>query len=182
MENRKVLFDRNTLEFVTVTLEFCALMEATERHTLFAFVDKGVKIIPLLYLKAAMLPAVEEPFDADELDYFITEETYEVIRARIASLFGEHDSYLETFHPDIEYSDTPIATTISESLADVYQDLGNFAALFRQENEAVMHQALYVCNENFRLYWGQKLLNALRAIHCVRFSDEIQYSPEDENE
>jgi len=175
------LFEKNTLEFVTVTLEFCALMETTDRHTLFEFVNKSVKIIPLLYLKAAMLPTVEEPEDADELDYFITEETYEVIRARLATLLGEHDSYLETFHPDIEYSDTPIATTISENLADVYQDLGNFAALFRQENETVMRQALYVCNENFRLYWGQKLLNALRAIHSVRFSDEIQYSPEDDD-
>jgi hypothetical protein len=168
-----VIYDKNTLEFVTVTLEFCTLMEAASQHTLYSFTDKAVKIIPLLYLKATLLPEVEEPEEENEPEHFITENTYEAIRYRIASLLGEYDSFLETFHPDIRYSDTPIASAISESLTDVYQDVGNFAALFRQENEEVMEQALYICRENFRIHWGQKLLNALKALHAVRFNEEL---------
>lgn len=168
-----VIYDKNTLEFVTVALEFCALVETVSQHTLFSFTDKAVKIIPLLYLKATLLPGMEEPEDDNEPEHFITEHTYEAIRYRIANLLGEHDSYLDTFHPDIRYSDTPIASTISESLADVYQDLGDFAALFRQENEEVMAQALYNCRESFRVYWGQKLLNALKALHVVHFNEEL---------
>ena len=173
MEEKKVIYDKKTLEFVTVTLEFCAMMEAAPEHTLFSFTDKAIKILPLLYLKATLLPAVDEPDEEYDMEHFITENTYEAIRFRVADLLGEHDSYLETFHPDMRYSDTPIAVTISEYLADVYQDLGDFVALFRQENEDVMEQALYFCKENFRLYWGQKLLNALKAIHVVRFNEEI---------
>jgi hypothetical protein len=173
MNENKVIYDKNTLEFVTVTLEFCALMEAATKHTLFSFSDKAIKILPLLYLKATLLPASEEPDEEYDLEHFITENTYEAIRYRTADLFGEYDSYLETFHPDMEYSDTPVAATISENLADIYQDLGDFAALFRQENEEVMKQALYICEEDFRLHWGQKLLNALKAIHVVRFNEEL---------
>jgi DNA-directed RNA polymerase subunit H (RpoH/RPB5) len=165
------LYEKKTLEFVTVALEFCALMETIAKHTVLSFTDKAVKILPLLYLKATLLPEIENTDENADLELFITEETYEVIRICTADLLGEYDTYLDTFHPDIKFSDTPIAVTVSENLADVYQDLGNFAGQFRQENEDVMRNALYSCKENFRMYWGQKLLNALKALHVVRFNE-----------
>ncbi|MDR1524738.1 MAG: DUF5063 domain-containing protein [Tannerella sp.] len=177
MSSNNVIYEKNTLEFVTVALEFCALVETASGHTSYTFTDKAVKILPLLYLKATLLPDIEEDENEFDVEHFITERTYEAIRYRIAGLLGEYDSFLDTFHPDMNYSDTPIASTISENLADVYQDLGDFAALFRQENEEVMKQALYACKENFRMYWGQKLLNALKALHTVRFGEEL--SPDD---
>ena len=181
MATKKRIYDKNTLEFVTVTLEFCALIEAVSSHTVFSFTDKAVKILPLLYLKATLLPVDEEQEWDDEVytEHFITENTYEAIRQRIAGLLGGYDSYLETFHPDMKYSDMPIAATISEDLADVYQDLGDFVALFRQENEEVMEQALSVCTDNFRLYWGQKLLNALKALHVARFNEDLSSEDND---
>ena len=128
------IYERNTLEFVTVALEFCTFVENAGNTGLFDFLDKAVKILPLLYLKATLLP--------------------------------------ETFHPDMQYSDTPIAAFISENLADVYQDTGNFSSLFRQGNEEVMLEAIVLCRKNFCEFWGQQLLNALKALHAVRYSDE----------
>jgi hypothetical protein len=171
---QELLYSKNTLEFVTVAVEFCAFLENTRNVTLIPFLDRAVKLLPLLYLKATLLEhpegaGKEEPDDCPEV--FIDEETYEVVRTQLAAILGEYDTFLDTFHPDIKYSDTPIASTISENLADVYQDIGNFAAQFRQENEATMTGALAECEENFRLYWGQKLLNALKALHTVRFNE-----------
>jgi len=174
-----LLYDKNTLEFVTVVLEYCALIETAAKHTLFSFVDKAVKILSLLYLKATLLPITDHTEEDSDLEEFITEQTYDVIRNRLAILLGDYDPYLETFHPDMKYSDTPVLATISENLADVYQDLGNFAALFRQENEQVMAQALFSCEETFRLYWGQKLLNALKALHAVRYDEELSVEKND---
>jgi len=179
MTTNSLIYDKNTLEFVTVAIEYCALMETVAKHSVFSFTDKAVKILPLLYLKATLLQVDGVLDDNDEEpQHFITEHTYDAIRFHIADLLGENDPFLETFHPDMQYSDTPIAATISENLADIYQDMGNFAALFRQENERVMEQALVVCEENFRLYWGQKLLNALKALHAVRFNEDNELTEE----
>jgi hypothetical protein len=164
------IYERDTLEFVTVALEYCSLVETASRFTILEFVDKVAKMLPLLYLKAALLPEVL-PDDDTELEYTITEDMYESVRNQISNLLGEHDTYLETFHPDIQYSDTPIAAFISENLADVYQDAGNFISLFRQGNEEIMQSAMAVCRINFREYWGQRLLNALKALHAIRYSE-----------
>ena len=98
----------------------------------------------MLYLKATLQTEADEDEDA-EPELTVTEDMYESVRNRIAGLLGEKDSYLETFHPDMQYSDTPIAAFISENLADVYQDTGNFISLFRQGNEEVMLEAIVLC-------------------------------------
>ncbi|WP_280765271.1 DUF5063 domain-containing protein [Parabacteroides sp. PFB2-10] len=174
------IYDRNTLEFVTVALEYCTFVETAGQADRFAFVDKMVKLLPLLYLKASLLPEAASDEDID-LELSVTEDMYEAVRSRIADLLGDKDTYLETFHPDMQYSDTPIAAFISENLADVYQDVGNFVSLFRQGIEEVMQEAVAVCRENFRSYWGQQTLNALKALHAVRYDmDENLESVEEE--
>ena len=170
-EKNNPIYEHNTLEFVTVALEFCTFVENAGKNGLLNFLDKAVKIVPLLYLKATLLPQAQENEDA-ELELTVTEEMYESVRNRIAGLLGEKDSYLETFHPDMQYSDTPIAAFISENLADVYQDTGNFISLFRQGNEEVMLEAIVLCRKNFREFWGQQSLNALKALHAVRYDGE----------
>ena len=52
----QVIFDRNVAEFVTVAAEFCNYLEQAETIKRATFVDTTLKILPLLYLKAAMLP------------------------------------------------------------------------------------------------------------------------------
>lgn len=172
-------YDRNTIEFVAVALEFCNFVETAGKKSLFDFVDKATKLLPLLYLKASLLPDVEDCEDAAP-EFNVTEEMYESVRNQLATLLGEHDTYLETFHPDMKYSDAPIAAFISENLADVYQDTGNLVALFREGNEEAMREILAVCRENFHTYWGGQLLNALKALHTVRYEEEANLNTNEE--
>lgn len=171
MKENNPIYGHDTIEFVTVALEFCSFVEKADEAGLPAFVDKAVKLLPLLYLKATLLPDVEPDEDA-AAELTVTEDMYEAVRTRIAGLLGEKDSYLETFHPDMPFSDAPIAAFISESLADVYQDVGNFVSLFRQGYDAVMLQGVALCRANFREFWGQQLLNALKALHAIRYGDD----------
>lgn len=180
MENPNTpVYDRNTIEFVTVALEFCTFIEKSGEYSLFDFADKSVKLLPLLYLKATLLPDVETN-DETEPEQTITEDMYESIRLRLASLIGEHDAYLDTFHNDMQYSDTPIAASISENLSDIYQDTGNFISTFRQGNEEAMLEAIAICMENFKTYWGGQLLNALKALHNIRYNEELNTDMNDE--
>jgi hypothetical protein len=167
------IYERNTIEFVRVALEYCSFVESTDELTVFDFVDKATKLLPLLYLKASLL-AEMIPDEESAVEQGVTEDEYESVRHKIAVSLGEWDSFLDTFHPDMPYSDTPIASFISENLTDVYQDTGNFCFLFRQGNEEEMSQALALCRANFKEYWGQRLLNALKALHDVRYGEDIE--------
>ena len=42
-----------------------------------------------------------------------------------------------------------------------------------------MNDALALCQENFRLYWGQKLVNTLRALHELKFASDTIDEEED---
>lgn len=163
------IYDKNTLEFVTVAIEFSAFVETAKQHNLQLFIDKSIKLFPLLYLKGALLPDIEEV--DDYLEKYVDENTYELVRSTIADLLGEKDVYLDTFHKDMKYSDTPIAAFISENIADVFQDITDFIFLFRQGNEASMMGALAQCKAHFG-YWGQQLLNALKAMHAIQFDED----------
>ncbi len=168
-KSKSVIFDRNTVEFVTVAAEYCAFLERSEGMKRAVFTDTVLKILPLLYIKASMLPEVEALGD-DAPENFVTEEDYEVLRLTIASVMGDRDDYLEVFMQDMAYSDTPIKASISEDLADIYQDAKDFISVYRLGFDETMHDALAVCKENFALYWGQKLVNTLRALHDVKYN------------
>lgn len=176
------VYAKETLEFVAVAYEFCAWMESLSDESKFQFVSKATKFLPLLYLKARLLPEVEDIDDDSDLSQFITEDTYDALRQRIVNLLGEHDTYLETFLPDMQYSDTPIAAFISENMADIFQDVGNFVASFREENETIMQQALWLCQNNFQVYWGQTLLNTLKAVHAIQYNQDIDLNEENIDE
>lgn len=174
------IFDRNVVEFVTVAAEFCKFMEQAEGCKRSTFVDTSLKILPLLYLKALMLPECE-PMGDESLETYVTEETYEILRMNIANIMADRDDYLDVFVSDMKYSDQPIAKFISEDLTDIYQDIRDFIFVFQLGLNETMHDALAVCQENFRLYWGQKLVNTLRALHDVRFASNDDEKAEEDD-
>ena len=118
----QTIFDKNVIEFVTVAAEFCAFLERAESMKRSTFVDTSLKILPLLYLKASMLPKCETIGD-EAPETYVTEEIYEILRINLAGLMGDKDDYLDVFVQDMVYSDQPIKKSISEDLADIYQGL-----------------------------------------------------------
>ena len=165
----QVIFDRNVIEFVTVAAEFCKYMEQAEGLKRASFVDTSLKILPLLYLKASLLPECHT-MGEDLPENYVTEEIYEVLRMNLAGLLAEHDAYLDVFVEDMKYSDQPITRYISEDLADIYQDIKDFIFVFQLGLNETMNDSLAICQEHFRTYWGQKLVNTLRALHEVKYA------------
>ena len=163
------LYQRDILEFVTVAVQYCAYLEDSKGRSREEFIDTMSKLLPLLYLKGSLLPQYETYSDNMLSDY-VTEETYDIIRNNIAFIMADKDDYLDVFVDDMKYSDEPILMTISENLADIYQDIKNFAYIYKQGVEDEMMSALEQCNQNFKTEWGQKLVNVLRAIHEVKYS------------
>lgn len=157
------------MEFVTVAVQYCAYLEQTDNIDRKNFVDTMQKMLPLLYLKGALIEKYEPMVD-DSLADYVTEENYNIIRNNIAYILADQDDFLDVFVEDMKYSESPILCTISENLADIYQDLKNFVSAFKDGIEESMELALYECKCNFETYWGLKVANTLRALHEVKYS------------
>lgn len=165
-----IVYSKKVIEFVTVAAETCLFLEHANEFTKTDFVQKSVKILPLLYLNASLLELPDAVFE-EIPERFVTEDDYQYVRELVEQLLGSDDSYLEVFHPDMALSDTPIAAFVSENMADVYQELKDFAANYQMGDIDIMNDSLVACLEAFGEHWGQKLLNALRALHALRFSE-----------
>jgi uncharacterized protein YwgA len=168
-----IVFSKYTEEFVRISLEFCVLAEKAKQNGKNLFIDNMIKVLPLLYLKISVIPPISENYDSN-LGTKVTEEMYSQVHENISNLLGDDNLYLETFHPDIKLSDSPVAVKISEDLADIYQDLGNFIAEFKNGKKETMNDSLVLCIQNFKEYWGQRLVNALRAFHYIKYKDEFE--------
>lgn len=158
-------FAKGSIEFLTVAVEFCKYLENPETDRS-EFLDKMSKLLPLIYLKAAMVKPGEAIYD-EEPEKFVDENDYEAVRGDIAGILGEKDQYLTAIHPDIALSDSVIAASVSEDIADIYQSLKDFAAVAQIGNEDLMSDALIVCINDFRTFWGTRLLSAELAIHQI---------------
>lgn len=178
-ELKEVVYSRDTIEFVTVAVQYCAYLEDFDNTPESDITDKLTKILPLLYLKASLVPETDMVNDEDP-EITVTEGDYNYIMSKLYDVFGKDDTYLEVFLQDMKYSETPISASISEDLADIYQDIKNFITIFERGITENMNDALYVCMENFKTYWGQKLVNVLRALHSLKYSAEPEYLTGDE--
>ena len=115
---------------------------------------------------------VEENPDVSEFDYFpeyVDEDYYESVRRSVEAVMGEDDVFLETFEEDMKYSDTPVAASVSESLADIFQPLYNFISVVKDSEGENAASAFRECKENFESYWSQTLCNVMRALNNIRY-------------
>lgn len=178
---KHVVYSKNVIEFVTVAKEYCEFLEGAEQYPRREFITIATRIIPLLYLKASMLSRVEAQME-DELEKTVDEMTYAHIQNKIELLLGRFNDYLEVFNQDMQRSDTPVISYIAEDLTDMYQDLKDFISSYRIGVTEIMNDALSAVQENFELYWGQKAVNTLRALHAVLYGEEDLDEEEGEEE
>lgn len=185
-QDNKGVYQQSVIEMLTVSAEYCIMMEklGTSGTTRSQFLGQITKVLPLIYVKASLLPVLEES-GFGEPQEIVTEEDYEEVRQHIWRLLKADDEYLEVFTPDMQYSEGAMTRTISEDLADIYQDLKNFVAIFADRNEEAMAEAVIKVKENFAMYWGQRLVNAMRPLHELTYSgkaDEEEDTDREETE
>jgi len=174
-----IAYSKNVIEFITVANEFCSFLERSEDLETVDFLSRLQKILPLLYLKASLLPEFE--FEAeDDLEKFVTEVDYSMIQQKILQHTGANDDYQEVFISGMQFSESALTASISENVADIYQDMKDLVMSFRMLNDEVMEQAVWECKNNFAQYWGQSLVNCLRAVHNLIYSENNRDDQETE--
>lgn len=167
MKSEKEIYSHETLEFTTVAVSFCGLMEQASAQDIAEFVDRMLKLVPLLYLKAQLLPQVDADMDALP-DGQVTQEDYDYVLTGVHVLLGEDNEYLDVADANDLSTEETLWRSLAEQLADVYQPVRNFLAVYQDATEEQMAAALAQVQEDFREYWGQQLVDALRQLHRVQ--------------
>ena len=165
---KEIVFSKNTVEFVTIANEFCAFVENLDDANYNKYCDKSLKMLSLLYLKASLLPHAEQ-INEDGNEKFVTEFDWQFIRNGIANIFNDNDTYLDFFDSEMNETPEPVMSSISENIADIYQDLKDFLEIYKLGNEELSNDAIYECNDSFKNYWGFKVVNTIRILHILNF-------------
>lgn len=176
-DTHQIIYSKNVIEFVTVANEYCASVENVSHFSALGNLQKFQKLLPLLYLKAAVLPKIERLLD-DDLEHYVTELDYNVLHQKWLGLLNENDSFYEVFDPSIQFGQETVTASISENLLDIYQALKDFVIVYSIGNEDVMNDSLAECLFRFEGAWGQQLVNVMRAVHMLAYSEVDFSSPE----
>lgn len=171
--------EKNILEFVTVAAEYCAFIENTDEYTRADFIFKLQKLLPLLYLKGALLPEteVEDSF----VEKYITEDDWNYINDKVSSKIAHLESYFDITELTGYETGETVNVSISEAIADIYQDLRDFLAAYKDANDELMNLAVFECKQNFKLFWGVRITGLLQELHLLIYSNtDIDDSDEDE--
>ena len=169
MESSTVL-NNNSLAFIGLCNEYCQTLESARETECDDFIAAMLRLLPRIYIMASDLKiddlGLEEPYIDGRLD----EDYYDSIRRSIENLLGPDDTYLEVFEEDMKYSDTPIAASVSEGLADIFQVLYNFLEAIKDVPNELIDQALIAVKDDFQSYWSRILCNVMRALNHIRYN------------
>lgn len=181
IDSDNIIYSPSAIELVTVGVEFCAFIENESLVDREEWISKMLHILPLLYIKTSQLPEIIQ-INEELPETFVKEEDYARVTTNIASIIGEEDVYLDVFIEDMKYSDRPISSFVSEDIADIYQDIRNLISVYQYKLDEQMNDALFVCQQHFKTYWGQKLVNVIRPLHSILYNEDENKDFSDETE
>ncbi len=102
----------------------------------------------------------------------ITEQEWSAIYQGINLLLGPHNEFIRPAEAE-EFDRSDLVThTISEDMADIYQELGDFTSTYSRGLEELMNDAAWELKERFFEHWGKKLLRTLVPLHNL-FAREV---------
>ena len=158
----------NELAFIALANEYChALERVVECESRDQFVAQMLKLLPRLYITVNDIE--DDNYSEEFIDSALDEDVYDLIHDRVAQVMAEEDIYLEVFLEDMKYSETPISASVSENLADLYQEFFNLIHSIQDALTETQHEMLCQCKINFINYWGQTLCNVLRALNAIYY-------------
>ncbi len=171
-----LLYSKNVLEFNILVNQYIKILDETVLLSQKDFIDQLHRLLPLIYIKAILLPDTE-PIMPDMIEKSVTEEEWDAVEQTLNKKFDLHNNYSENLDALANNSETMIS--ISEGLTDIFQDLKDYIVMFNMGSGEMMNDALWECKNNFKDYWGQRLMNVQRILHHLLYSNDISLSEND---
>lgn len=163
-------YSKEAVDFVTVAGHYCRLLEEVRQDSRAEFIIKLQRLLPFLYLKACLLPKIEDD-SQQEVEHFVSELDYFQIKQEIAEQLGTYELFVDLQSPDGIEGEAEEQLSIVECLADIYQITKDFTLLYQFANPEAIKTSLYDCRLSFESYWGPRLLAASVLIHNLRYAN-----------
>ena len=163
----------NLLSFIALANEYCQAVENAHQSVRQDFINGMLRLLPRIYITISDIPEPSIQSETSCIPEALDEDNYEAVRRDMEQLLGEEDTFLEVFENDMKYSDTPIAASISELLADIFQVLFNFIENVKNAPEEIIMESIDSVKEDFQSYWSQILCNVVRPLNTIKYSQTL---------
>ena len=171
------VYSSEMVEFVKAANECCHFFEQLKGTEGKTFIAEAVKHLAGLY--ALFLHAGDsEPMFESPPESTVTEQEWSAIFNKIAGILGPLNDILRVAAEDEFDRSELVNHTISEDIADIYQELRDFTVIYSRGLEELMNDAAWELRVRFAEHWGMKLLRALSALH-THFVTEVDPSQEE---
>lgn len=163
-ELQNFVYSDEVVTFVRAANETATFLEDLKDKSGKLFISESINHLSLVY--HAMLKVGDtEPQDESGFEPSVSEQEWAEVFQRILALLGPHNEILRPAEDD-EFDRSDLVThTISEDLADVYQELRDFTSLYSRGLEELMNDSIWEVKVRFMEHWGKKLLRSLSALH-----------------
>lgn len=165
-----ITMGKNALEMLIVANEFCLFMEEMEDKPKKPVYDFVHRVMPLMYTKGSLLPDVDVEYPEANMR-FVTEEQWEQLFTQLREKFGKDDEFW-IIDPEYINETEPLKASLSENLADIYQDMKDFILLYQKNTIAARQNALSDCKELFSDHWGYRISKIMMQLHHLIYNTE----------
>jgi hypothetical protein len=168
MEKTKTQKKDETVEFVRLCNNYCQVLEKADKMPMHELFDNVSQSLMAVYQQTFLVTRFKTRYESDP-QKFLAEKQYNKIRGSLMGLLGRRDVYHEVLDPNRPGSSNIFQASLSEDLTDIYQDLYDFVHWYSEGTFESINDSVIECITNFEKYWGIKLMNALRALHVLRY-------------
>lgn len=163
-EVQNFVYSSEMLEFVRAANEYCAFLEQMNDTEGRSFIVESVRLLSTVYTTLLNTGETEPVFDSAP-EPKVTEQEWSALFQRIAMILGPYNDILRMAEENEFDRSELVNHTISEDMADLYQELRDFTSIYSRGIEELMNDAAWELKEHFAEHWGAKLLRALQALH-----------------
>jgi hypothetical protein len=167
-DNLDKVKSNQVLEMITVANDFCIFTESIEKKEKADILGYYQKVLPLLYIKGALLPEIKPEDNSANVKY-VNEEQWQSIYQELEGKFGEEDKY---WFPDM--NNELMKESLADNIADIYQDMKDYVLLFQDPRLSAKENAVADLVNLYQVHWGPRITKALHKIHLTLFNSTIR--------
>ncbi len=164
---------KQVIEMLTVANDYCIFAESIEKNTREDVLNYLQKVCPLMYIKGALMPYVKVA-NPEANERYVTEQNWETIYLDTKKVMGKFDDFW-VINPDDQSETKPTKYSVSELVADVYQDMKDFILLYQRNTKATRENAASECRKLFKTHWGWRVIDIQRAVNYILYKSEIDH-------